>query len=93
MDKTEWLRRKAQDPKFLPALLESLEREKSKAILELRKQERSGTLDQIRYFKGQEDGIATIFAVIDGMMVSETKKPVLPGLVASILKFGERNGT
>lgn len=89
----EWFRDKAQDPRFLEALFASLERERTRATLELEKHERTGSLDEIRLSRGTLDGLKKIFDVIDGVRASENKKPTASGLVRRILSIGENNGT
>lgn len=88
----QWLKAKFQDPKFPEILLDRLERAKTQATIEHERNEREAPLDKIRLSRGKLDGVNKIFEVLDGIRASEKKNPPEPGLMARILKFGEKNG-
>lgn len=79
----------AQNPEYLErTFLPALERAVHKAEDALRQSIRADDLPKIKYRQGWVDGAQECVLVLDGLRLSEGKKPAEPGLMARIFAGG-----
>lgn len=91
-----WLyERVSRDPRYLVTTvfphLQALEDRKHAELHQALRE--NLPFEQVKYRQGALDGVQATLGLLNGLKLSETKKPSEPGLMARILRFGRTDGT